>query len=112
MSDLAYITNELAVKDDTIIKHWSTTDFNDDGYQLQNGTDRTLCEGQCESGEWILYADTNGDPVVLCEGEAEEFVSLMTDFNGDQTPEEVVKLILDCIQDAELKDWAQGVLIA
>jgi len=68
MSNLKYITNKLAVVKDTIIKHWGTTDYNAEGYQLQNGTDRTLCEGQTEDGEWILFAETNGDPVVLFEG--------------------------------------------
>ena len=112
MKNLNYITNDLAVFEDTIINHWVTTDYNAEGYQMQNGADRTLCEGQTEDGEWILYAETNGNPVVLFEGEGEEFVELMTDANGDQTAEEVTNLILDAIQDSELKEWAKGVLCA
>lgn len=110
MSNLTYITNDLAIKDETIIRHWSTGDQDEQGYLVQNGTQRTLCEGQCESGEWILFADTNGDPVALYEGGGDEFIDLLTDDNGDQTKTEVVGLILGSIKDADLKDWAEGVL--
>jgi hypothetical protein len=112
MKNLNYITNDLAVIVDTIIKHWGTSDYNAGGYQLQNGTDRTLCEGQTAGGEWILYAETNGNPAVLFEGEGEGFVELMTDANSDQTAEEVANLILDAIQNPELKEWAKGELCA
>jgi hypothetical protein len=112
MRNLNYITNDLAVLEDTIIKHWDTTDYNAEGYQLENGTDRKLCEGQTEDGEWILFAETNGNPVVLFEGEGEGFVKLMTNANGDQTDEEVTNLILDAIQNSELKEWAKGELCA
>ena len=112
MKNLNYITDDLAVFEDTIIKHWGTIDYNAEGYQLQNGADRTLCEGQTEDGEWILFAETNGNPAVLFEGDGEGFVELMTDANGDQTAEEVTNLILDCIQNSELKEWAKGELCA
>jgi len=32
--------------------------------------------------------------------------------NGDQTAEEVTNLILDAIQNSELKEWAKGELCA
>lgn len=112
MSNLTYITNDLAIKDESIIKHWDTTDFNAEGYQLQNGTDRTLCEGQTEDGDWILFAETNGGYAALYEGEEEEFIELMTDLNGSQTKEEVISLILNAIQNDDLKDWAKGTLCA
>ena len=112
MSNLNYITNDLAIKEESIIKHWDTTDYNAEGYQLQNGTDRTLCEGQTEDGDWVLFAETNSDPAVLFEGKGEEFIDMMTDINGSQTKEEVIDLILSAIQNADLKDWMKGELCA
>jgi hypothetical protein len=107
-----YIASNLQVIDSTIRRHWTTYDRDDQCYLTQNGTDRTLCEARATSGEWVLFAETNGDPAVLFEGEADEFIELMTDANSDQTREEVTKAILDAIHDSDLRDWAAEVFAA
>jgi hypothetical protein len=107
-----YIASNLQVIDSTIIRHWNTYDRDDQGYLTQDGTDRTLCEARATSGEWVLFAETNGDPVVLFEGDGQEFVEIMTDANSDQTRDDVIKEILDAINDCELRDWAAEVFAA
>lgn len=111
-TDTHHIASGLAVDTATIIKHWSTSDMDAQGYLTQNGTDRTLCEARATSGEWVLFAETNGDPAVLFEGEADEFIELMTDANSDQTREDVIKAILDAIKDSDLRDWTADTLNA
>jgi len=80
------------------------------GYLARNGTDRTLCEARATSGAWVLFAETSGNPSVLYEGGADDFVDLMTDSNSDQTREEVIRKIIDAIQDHDLRDWASDTL--
>lgn len=111
-TDTYHIASGLAVDSDTIIKHWSTSDMDAQGYLTQNGTHRTLCEARARCGGWVLFAETNGDPAVLFEGEGDEFIELMTDSNSDQTREDVIKAILAAIQDPDLRDWASDTLNA
>jgi len=108
-----HIDNNIAVTESTIIKHWSTADLDGQGYLTRNGADRTLCEARAtRGGAWVLFAKTNGDPSVLYEGGGDDFVDLMTDSNSDQTREEVIRKIIDAIQDQDLRDWASDILKA
>ena len=109
---MTYLTNSLAVISDTIKRHWETSDLDEQGYLIQDGTQRTLCEGQLESGEWVVFADTNGDPVGLFEDAdaARDFIALLTSSNSDDTRESVIKAILDTIEDSDLRDWTADTL--
>lgn len=111
-TDTYRLASNLVVESDTILKHWTTSDMDYQGYLTQNGTARTLCEARAISGAWILFAETNGDPAVLYEGEADDFIALMTSANSDQTREDVIKAILDAIQDLNLRDWTADTLNA
>jgi hypothetical protein len=101
-----YLAKNLAVNTDTIIKHWETSDLDGNGYLQQNGTDRTLCEALTADGEWVLFAETNGDPVLLTEGNGDEFIDLLTSENSDESRDDIRKAILAAIKNPELRDWA------
>jgi hypothetical protein len=78
-----YITNDIAIIVGTIVRHTTTADFDRDGYLLNSGVNRTLCTAVSTKGELIIYAETNGDPVVLFEGHEVDFVRLISDQEDD-----------------------------
>jgi hypothetical protein len=74
-----YITNDIAIIVRTIVRHTTTADMGRDGYYVTSGANRILCSAVSTKGELIIYAETNGDPVVLVEGNEADFVRLISD---------------------------------
>ena len=79
--ELTILDDVTEVKTDTIIEHWSTADEDKEGYLINTGGNRTLCEAQRHDGEWILYVVTNGNIQVFYEGSGDEIIELMTSEN-------------------------------
>jgi hypothetical protein len=106
-----YLTNNLAVIVRTIRKHAATCDSDKQGYCINNGTNRQLCSAIDTGHDYVIYAETNGNPVVLFEGEELDFVRLISDEVGGEydttTGLERLRALadeLDC-EDNAAADW-------
>ena len=77
-----YITNDIAILDSTRTEHAVTLNTDANGYLIQNGTDVVLCTARDEEGNLYIYAETNGDPILLCEGKEMDFAKTIGD-NAD-----------------------------
>jgi hypothetical protein len=79
-----YIHSGIKIDVDSIRHHATTADTHQGGaYLKKDGTDRTLCTAiDHHSEEVYIYAETNGDPVVLAEGSGADFARTVGD-NGD-----------------------------
>ena len=67
MSDKYYLTNEIAVYKASIsdVPDSGTADKDEDGYLLQDGTQRGLAAGIGIDGTIYLWLTTNGDPAII-----------------------------------------------
>ena len=124
--ETTYIANGIAVYDDTIVDHFVTTDTEYGGI-VHDGTDRTLCTAKAvpdkdnPQGYGVVYAETNSDPVVMCEGNEVEFLKLVSDCeNGKPDIENAREELLEVAdklkesedeQDKELGHYLRGAML-
>ena len=108
MSNLRYLTNRLRIVTRSIRRHVTTADTNREGYLKTDGTNRTLCTAIDTDGfSIIVYAETNGDPVVLCEGDEIPFAQCVGDNFGTDSGLARLIALSDEIRDEDraAADW-------
>lgn len=83
MNKLHYIDQQYAVLADSIHDlDIGSSDTDEQGYLLSNGTNRGLSVGRTEDGDLLLYMTTNGDDAILHDTNAHDFAaSLGTNYD-------------------------------
>lgn len=69
-----------------------------------------LCEAQSTDGNWVMYVETDGNPVLFCEDTAKEVIGLMTNPNDTNDDIDVALDIYHSVTNPTLKKFVASVL--